>query len=267
MANRIFISYRREESKYQARMIYQAFSKLRPTSEVFMDVDTIPLGVNFAEVIGGWVQKCDVLLALVGAGWLESKDPKTGFRRLDNPNDFVRIEVSEALNRGIPVVPVLLDDAPLPDQDQLPDDLRTLFDRNAAYVSYRTFDGDVEGLIKRLGTTDKQSPEIAQSSELGGGAPVQTRTAEDTPTAATPMVKDPKESSRHTYWSRRGMLFLLVIIPALVATAIVACLYFCGPPGTFKEMSPSPIRGSDTAPPFEKKEAPARKLRNGQNCT
>jgi hypothetical protein len=185
MANRIFISYRREESKYQARMIYQAFSKFRPTTEVFMDVDTIPLGVDFVEVIRGWVQKCDVLLALVGAGWSESKDPKTGFRRLDNPNDFVRIEISEALKRGIPVVPVLLDDAPLPDRDQLPDNLRNLFDRNAAYVSYRTFDTDVEGLIKRLKSTSKKDlAETTTPSEPGIDALVQSPNAVNAPVVA-----------------------------------------------------------------------------------
>src|SRR5262249_4530626 len=101
-------------------------------------------------VIRGWVQKCDVLLALVGPKWAESTDPKTGLRRLDNPDDFVRIEIVAALNRGIPVVPVLLDDAPMPNRDQVPQDLRPLLGRNAEFVSYRTFDTDVERLIKKL---------------------------------------------------------------------------------------------------------------------
>lgn len=151
MAQKVFISYRRDDSKWQAREIYRALTAVLPRDHVFMDIDSIPPGADFVEVLEGWVEKCDVLLAVIGPGWAEAVDPKTGRRRLENPNDFVRIEIRRALVRGIPVVPVLLDRAPIPDEDQLPDDLKRLTRRQAEFIEHRTVDADVERLIRRLG--------------------------------------------------------------------------------------------------------------------
>jgi hypothetical protein len=151
MSGKIFISYRRNDSRNQARMIYEAFLRRMPRENVFMDIDTIPLGVNFVKVLEGWVEQCEVLLVLMGADWANSTDPKTGKRRLDNPKDFVRVEIRGALTRDIPVVPVILDGAEIPDEAQLPDDIRGLLSRNAEFVEYRTFDGDVQRLLKKLG--------------------------------------------------------------------------------------------------------------------
>jgi hypothetical protein len=81
---------------------------------------------------------------------MDATDPRTGRKRLDNPSDFVRIEIGEALARGIPVVPVLIDGAEIPDIDLLPADLKELADRQAEFIEFRTFDADVERLIKRL---------------------------------------------------------------------------------------------------------------------
>ena len=150
MAAKVFISYRREDAKYQARMIYSAFCRAIPSDHVFMDVDSIPPGADFRKVLEDWVGQCEVLLALIGPGWIGAGDPKTKERRLDNKSDFVRIEIGKALARGIPVVPVLLDDAPMPSGDVLPDDLKALVDRQAEFVQFRTFDADVEQLIKKL---------------------------------------------------------------------------------------------------------------------
>src|SRR5262245_23912704 len=150
MAAKVFISYRREDSRYQARMIHAAFCQVLPRDHVFMDVDTIPLGAKFRETLKDWVNQCEVLLALIGPGWIDASDPKTKGRRLDNPSDFVRIEIGEALARDIPVVPVLIDGAPLPDIGLLPDDLKELVDRQAEFVEYRTFDDDVQRLIRKL---------------------------------------------------------------------------------------------------------------------
>jgi hypothetical protein len=115
-----------------------------------MDVDTIPPGADFVEILEGWVQQCDVLLALIGPNWLNSIDPRTGLRRLDNAEDFVRIEVRGALERQIPVVPILLDATEMPTAADLPDDIKALRRRNAEFVDFRTFDVDVQRLIKRL---------------------------------------------------------------------------------------------------------------------
>ena len=160
MPRNIFISYRREENKYQARMIFNALQKTN--THAFYDFDSIPLGQDFKKIIMDQVQKCDVLLALVGRSWATCLDPKTGLRRLDNADDFVRIEIGTALDRGIPVVPVLLDDASLPETDQLPNDLRSLFDKQAEFISFRTFDDDVKQLITKLTTKSEQQPEQSE---------------------------------------------------------------------------------------------------------
>jgi TIR domain len=160
MPRNIFISYRREENKYQARMIFDAFQNAKVN--VFYDVDSIPLGRDFRETIMVQVQKCDVLLALVGRNWAQWLDPKTKLPRLENADDFVRIEIGTALNRGIPVVPVLLDDAPLPETDQLPNDLRNLFDRQAEFISFRTFDDDVKRPITKLAIKSRQEQEPSE---------------------------------------------------------------------------------------------------------
>jgi len=90
------------------------------------------------------------LLALIGHGWIDARDPKTKGRRLHSESDFVRIEIGEALVGGISVVPVLLDRTPMPDIGQLPDDLKELANLQAVAVGRRTFDDDVERLIRNL---------------------------------------------------------------------------------------------------------------------
>ena len=155
---RFFISYRRQDSKYQARMIYDAFAREVGQDNVFMDVDSIPPGANFRKTLKEWVDRCDALLALIGPEWIAVADPATRAPTLDNPNDLVRIEIAEALARGIPVVPVLLDGADVPQVEQLPDDLKELCDRQAEFVEFRTFNADVERLIARLRAAPKAVP-------------------------------------------------------------------------------------------------------------
>jgi hypothetical protein len=148
---KVFISYRREDSRWPARQIYEAFKRHLPPEQVFIDIDSIPPGADFVEILEHQVGASEMVLALIGPGWLRNADPKTGRRRLDDPKDFVRIEICAALSRAIPVVPVLLEGAPMPEEDQLPGDMRMLVRRQAEFVEYRTFDADVDRLIKRLG--------------------------------------------------------------------------------------------------------------------
>jgi len=124
--------------KWPARQIYEAFSRHLPHGQVFMDIDSIPPGADFVEILQGQVRQCEIVLVLVGLGWAGYTDPKTGQRRLENPKDFVRIEICAALSRGIPIIPVLLDGAPMPDVEQLPEDMRELVRRQAEFVEYRT---------------------------------------------------------------------------------------------------------------------------------
>jgi hypothetical protein len=202
MVNRVFISYRRDDSRYPARRIYDAFVRVLPPDGVFMDVDSIAPGDDFVKILEGWVQQCDVLLALIGPGWINSADPKSGRRRLDNPDDFVRIEIRGALNREIQVVPVLLDDTPMPTADQLPDDIRALVRRQASFVEYRTFDADIDHLIRRLQSRRAEPPRspaaatvpipntasAATGTAAGAGDPPPTppASAPTTPTESAP---------------------------------------------------------------------------------
>jgi TIR domain len=171
MVAKVFISYRRADANYPARMIYNAFRAVLPRNNVFMDVDSIPLGADFVETLEGWVEKCEILLALIGPGWADAIDPKTSRKRLQNDYDFVRVEIREALKRGIPVVPVLLDGTPMPDPEHLPDDLRRLVRRQAEFVDFRTFDADVERLIKKL-ELDARIADVEKQQHTGH-APIQ----------------------------------------------------------------------------------------------
>src|SRR4051812_14372865 len=106
---KIFLSYRREDSRWPARQLYEALARTLPRNQVFMDIDSIPPGADFVEILSSWVDECDILLALIGPGWIGTADSRTGQPKLQNPEDFVRIEIREALLRGIPVVPILLE--------------------------------------------------------------------------------------------------------------------------------------------------------------
>jgi hypothetical protein len=99
--------------------MYEAFLRYLPREQLFIDIDSIPPGTDFVDYLERKVGECEILLALIGPDWIGTTDPKTGQRRLDDPKDFVRIEICSALSRGIPVVPVLLDGAPMPEADQL----------------------------------------------------------------------------------------------------------------------------------------------------
>ena len=149
---KIFISYRREDAKYPASRLYEALKPYvgSPKDDIFIDIDSIPAGVDFYDYLDNRVSECDVLLALIGSGWLEAKSSRTGKRRLDDPDDFVRIEIASALNRNIPVVPVLLDGAPIPYADDLPNDLKALTRRNGVPLQLTSFETDVARLVDRL---------------------------------------------------------------------------------------------------------------------
>ncbi|MFN7056267.1 OmpA family protein [Hyphomonas sp.] len=149
---RIFISYRREDCQYQADKLHGALKPYvaDPRADIFIDVDNIPLGVDFADYLDSKVGQTDVLLALIGHGWLSARDTKTGGRRLDDPQDFVRLEIASALRRGIPVVPVLFDGAPVPEAAELPEDLKPLARRNGIPVNRASFEADVARLVRGL---------------------------------------------------------------------------------------------------------------------
>jgi TIR domain len=147
----VFISYRRDDAQYQARDFYQELSKVLPAENIFMDIDSIPLGVDFVHVLMESINQCQIILVLIGRDWINAIDATSNQRRLENVNDLVRVEIREGLKRGIPVVPILLDHAPMPDRNHLPEDIRKLVDLNAESLKFQTFRADAARLINKLG--------------------------------------------------------------------------------------------------------------------
>ncbi len=147
---RIFVNYRREDSQFEAHAIYLKLQSHFGKRSVFIDVDAIPLGIDFRRHLQGEVERCDVLLAVIGNQWLGATDAD-GKRRLDGPGDFVRIELEAALCGNIPVVPVLLGNTNMPPESSLPGALKDLAYRNASVVrAGPDFQADLDRLIRGL---------------------------------------------------------------------------------------------------------------------
>src|SRR3984893_11147632 len=145
----IFISYRRDDAAGHAGRVHDRLRLEFGSELLFMDVDAIPLGTNFVKALREQVAKCDILLAVIGTNWLRVRD-EHGNRRLDDANDFLRIEIATALERGIPVIPILLDGTSIPKADQLPKDLHELPLRQGLHVRHDSFHNDMDKLIRGL---------------------------------------------------------------------------------------------------------------------
>lgn len=170
----IFISYRREDSEDPAGRIYDQLIGHFGDKAVFMDVTGISAGVDFRERINKEIARCDVLFAVIGPNWLTIRyrdGPRRGKPRLEDPADFVRIEIESALGRGIPVVPVLVGGASMPAEKALPGGLKRLAHRNATEVrSGRDFLDDIVRLIRGVeellsgeGTSNVQADRFSPS--------------------------------------------------------------------------------------------------------
>lgn len=149
MPGRIFINYRRDDSGAEARSVYQRLERVFGKGRLFIDVDSIQKGRDFTKVLDEHLTRSDVMLALVGRRWLSAED-ESGHRRLDDPEDFVRLEIARALKRDIPVIPVLVDGAVMPKAIDLPDDLKAFSRRQASIVTHENFGRDMDGLESDL---------------------------------------------------------------------------------------------------------------------
>ncbi len=145
---RIFICYRREDTAANAGRLADALVERFGRNSVFMDVDTIEPGVDFNEEIDRAIGQCDVLIALIGPRWLEAASVRG--RRLDDPQDFVRVEIGHALDRNIRVIPTLVGGASMPEADELPVDLVKLAKRNAVELTDKRFRSDMQALLEPL---------------------------------------------------------------------------------------------------------------------
>lgn len=172
----IFISYRRQDSSHLAGRLYDRLADRFGADLVFMDVATIDLGVDFAEVITRAVGTCQVLVALIGPQWVTAADPD-GRRRLRDPNDFVRLEIQAALERDVRLIPILVEGAPMPRVRDLPRQLAGLARRNAMTMRHESFPYDAERLVTAIervlaartpaGTEVAQDPQVIKAFRLG----------------------------------------------------------------------------------------------------
>jgi hypothetical protein len=146
---RIFLSYRREDTRHMAGRLADRLKARFGTVQVFMDVDAIEPGADFIRAIASEVGSCDLLIALIGPQWL-AVDERLGRPRLHLHDDFVALEIRTALERGIHVIPVLVDEAKMPTARDLPDALRGLATRNAVRLDHETFGSDVGRLLSAV---------------------------------------------------------------------------------------------------------------------
>ena len=145
----IFISYRREDSAGWTGRLSEQLKSRFGSKYIFMDIDTIAPGVDFTDALQKAVSSCNVLLAIIGPKWATAAD-KSGKLRIEDPNDWVRVEIAAALKRNIPVIPVLVGGATIPTMDLLPDELDPLAHRQAHEVTDKRWSYDLDQLMHAL---------------------------------------------------------------------------------------------------------------------
>ncbi|MEZ4670023.1 MAG: uracil-DNA glycosylase family protein [Anaerolineae bacterium] len=147
--SRIFINYRRQDSEGHVGRLFDHLSQHFERGDIFMDVDSIKPGADFIQTLEDAVAACDVFISIIGPQWLNMVDDN-GERRLDQWNDFVRIEIASALKQDKLVIPVLVGRGRMPSPKDLPDDIAAFARRNAFELSHLHFAQDVEKLVKAI---------------------------------------------------------------------------------------------------------------------
>jgi uncharacterized membrane protein YhaH (DUF805 family) len=255
----IILSYRRDDTGAIAGRIFDRLVGHYGADQVFMDIDSIPFGLDFREHIQETLKRCDVLLAIVGARWAAPNEK--GSFRINEENDWVRIEVEAALAKNIPVIPVLIDNASLPAPASLPEGLRNLVFRRAAPVdSGRDFNPHMARLIKamdqllsrssvatavepaRIPPSPKPTVSPSKASAIDEA---DKRPRDAQPKAATGPVSSKRRPWREIFFSFQGRLarraFWGAVIASYVIMLVVAALI-----GTLAELAGG--SGSDISP-------------------
>ena len=146
----VFLCYRRSDTDDATSRLYDWLAKDYGSDSVFIDVETIPLGVDFVNWVNEKLTQCCAIIVIIGRDWLSAKDGG-GRRRLEFPDDHVRVEIRTALGLGIAVIPVLVQNATLPTAADLPNDIAALARRNALALRHGRWPDDMPRLIKELG--------------------------------------------------------------------------------------------------------------------
>ena len=162
--NEIFVSYRRSDSSAIVGRIIDRLENRFGREKIFRDLSSIRYGQDFGKVIGDALAQCKVCLVIIGDDWINVRND-AGNRRIDDSNDWVRTEVVSALEQGVRVIPVLVEDAIMPEKSQLPENLKNLAGLNAAKVrDDPDFDVDVDRLFNAVDSYLSDSPKNSNAS-------------------------------------------------------------------------------------------------------
>jgi pterin-4a-carbinolamine dehydratase len=176
MPNSIFVNYRRSDSHHAAIAIASVLRFSFVEEEVFIDRCSINAGESWPERIRNAVDQAEVMVVVIGKNWLRVVD-EYGRRRIDHPHDWVRLELSRAFARKIPVLPVLLDDADVPPKEALDCELEELCDAQVSHIRLDSWDKDLGGLFERLkqitGAKPRTSPAFPNGIPIPRPSPAQ----------------------------------------------------------------------------------------------
>jgi hypothetical protein len=146
---KIFLCYRREDTQWPAGRIYDNLASKYGQEQVFRDIDSTPSGIRYSALIESRVSQSSVMIVLIGNDWLSAKNP-AGQRRLDSPKDWVRREIEAALRHDIPIIPVRIQAARMPSEEELPPSIADLMEFQDAEVTDRRWAYDVGQLIQAI---------------------------------------------------------------------------------------------------------------------
>ena len=223
----IFVCYRREDSAGHTGRLSDKLVERFGRERIFMDIDTIEPGEDFVTVIENAIGSCEILIAVIGREWLSPRGETP--RYMDNPNDFVRLEIASALSRDIRVIPVLVKRASMPKPQDLPDDIAKFTRRNAVELSDNDWQNDVDQLIRVVERV------LRQRAEAGSQVHEETQTWVDplaitiasTPSPAVPLseshatsdILDPTPPGEDR--GKRTMLLVIIASISVLATVVV----------------------------------------------
>lgn len=160
----VFISYRRADTGGYAGWLHSELKSLLGQEKIFMDIANIGPGDEFAEVIEREVSLASAVIVLIGPAWLTLADEQ-GLRRLDDPRDWVRIEVATALQRGIHTIPMLIDGAPVPKAVELPEPLKPLAGKHCLPVTHEGFSEGISRLVQALGKSTSARTHVSTAAD------------------------------------------------------------------------------------------------------
>ncbi|KPA18269.1 TIR-like domain protein [Candidatus Magnetomorum sp. HK-1] len=217
----IFISYRRHETAYHAKLIYEKLEKQFGRNHVFLDRESIQPGERFPEKIETALQSTNVLIALIEKDWLSIKN-QDGQQRLSLNDDWVKLEIETAMSRNIPIIPVLFDKVQMPQKMHLPDVLKPFSDYHAIEISSDRIDFDIERLINAIEKNKERSDNKSTDDQTGNIADTNKTTGFKQP-------NNPKKLHLLCNRKKQALDFTLYFNKNLKKNTPIQLIFFYGP--------------------------------------